>query len=127
MKKELCASYQPAIIVSEYNKQDGHFAPDSEVTALSIGTVGADTGDISAAVHVSGELWELPAHRLFDLTILALSALRKGEALVHPATTLDETVLSEDSHQKLRETYVRSQNVIDCRIKEIKGLLEAYF
>jgi len=125
--KNAVKTYQPAVTVQEYNLQDGIYAPDSAAATLSIGNDQEHTAEMSAAVHFSEGMDILPLHRIFDLTLLALSVLREGDALIHPATSLGETGPSEEDSQSFRACCAENRKALDCRIKEIKELLEIYY
>ncbi|RAR41921.1 DUF6530 family protein [Paenibacillus sp. MDMC362] len=77
-------NHKPVIISDNYGKVDGRFAYKTDVSALSLGLT-KQNGDGKA--HIAAKVWraaeeqgagpsyELPLHRILDLSILICSAL----------------------------------------------------
>gem|GEM_PF-6648814 len=118
--------HQPIIIVQDYSRQDGKYAPGGGVTALSAGVAGYDPAEVSVCLHHASGVTELPLHRALDLTILTLAALLSGPRILHPVTTLGEVPVAGADLQLLQAYWQANKTGLDVRLKEIRELLEHY-
>lgn len=127
MKAPKTGKHQPLVSVDNYEPIDGHFAPNTDAKALSIGKAQYNHGDISMKVwRHTGDQWspqseELPIHRNLDLTILFLDVLLEEEA--NSVSPLWNISGEESEKQAIREYYKSNEKFIKPRLKEIKGLL----
>lgn len=126
MKAPKDCKHQPLVSVDNYEPIDGHFAPNTDAKALSIGKAQYDHNDISMKVWRKKKQWspqseELPIHRNLDLTILFLDIILGEET----NSVSSEWKISggESEKQAIREYYKRNDKYITPRLKEIKELL----
>jgi hypothetical protein len=123
--------HKPIIAVDNYDKKDGHYAPNTDARALSIGHAQYGKNEISAKVlRHTGKNWsrqseELPIHRNLDLTILIVASMlpaAKDEKSI--SKSLEEKIVDPDQYQSLKDYYKRHDAVLKPRLQELKDLLD---
>ena len=78
MKIPTTLQHKPVVVCENYERVDGRFARNTDVTGLSLGLAqenSARRSQISANVWRGAEVEELPLHRVLDLSILICRSL----------------------------------------------------
>ncbi|MDR7371082.1 DUF6530 family protein [Flavobacterium aquidurense] len=122
--------HKPIIAVDKYDTIDGHYAPNTDARALSIGEAQYGKNEISAKVlRHTGKNWsrqseELPIHRTLDLAILIVASMlppNKDEKSV--SQRLGEKIVDPDKYQILKDYYKTHDYILKPRLDELKDLL----
>ena len=122
-------SHKPIISVDNYAAIDGKFANDTDVVALSIGFAQYDETDISGKIwRYTGERWsrqseELPLHRIFDLSILAVAALMAENGSHYAHTNLREIIKQPESVAAIEEYFKANEKTLRPRLEELHRVL----
>lgn len=130
-------SHKPAITIADYDTQDGIHQTDpskewvSDAKALSIGKAQYDANHFSAKVfRYTGSGWspqseELPLHRVLDLAILLVAAMKRIPGAPGSLSSMNETVVSADGFGDLQRYLIDPKNALHLqpRLAELKRLL----
>ena len=134
MKAPKHLGHKPLVSVNDYNQIDGIYrGASTDAKALSIGWAQYDNDDIAMKVwrfvngHWSRQSEELPIHRNLDLTILLLHVLANGADEPNPDSLLvaPKSLVSgsKEDKQEIIDYYLKNENFLKPRLKEIKELL----
>ena len=122
--------HKPIIAVDNYDKIDGHYVPNTDARALSIGEAQYGKNEISAKVlRHTGKNWsrqseELPIHRTLDLAILIVaSMLPPSTDEKSVSQSLGEKIVDPDKYQILKDYYTAHDYILKPRLEELKDLL----
>ncbi len=134
MKTPTHLSHKPIISVENYEIIDGKYSEDTDAKVLSIGIAQWDKSetDITAKVFRNwGDRWsrqseELPLHRVFDLSILAISSFMRSKENMKPTTYLKEQVVNLENLQKIENYFVENKTELTTRIDELKRVIELF-
>lgn len=131
MKAPEHLQHKPIIVVNDYDRIDGHYAPDSDAKALSIGQAQYDETEISVKVfRHTGDNWsrqseEMPLHRALDLTILIITSILttpNGEKMI---SSLNEQIFSESKLEEIQNYYLANIEILRPKLEEIRNLLNS--
>jgi len=124
--------HQPVITVDNYDGKDGIHTGDTDAKALSIGRAQYDSTQFSAKVfrQTDSGRWsrqseEMPLHRVLDLAILLVGAMKREAGQESSMTSLDEKILSASGFQDLQRYLKDPCNAqhLNPRLDELKRLL----
>lgn len=124
--------HQPVIAVDNYDDKDGIYTGDTDARALSIGRAQYDSAEFSAKVfrQTDSGRWsrqseELPLHRVLDLAILLVGAMKREAGQESSITSLDEKIISASGFQDLQKYLNDPYNAqhLQPRLAELKKLL----
>lgn len=125
-------AHKPIVSVDDYPQHDGIYANNTDVQSLSIGQAQYDGDEISAKVfrHVSGK-WsrqseELPLHRVFDLSSLALKSILISANVPIPSTTLNVSIINPNELHEILAYYKANKDILLPKLRELQILLD-YF
>jgi len=125
--------HKPIIAVNDYDKIDGLYANATDVVALSIGEAQWDNEEISVKIwRHTGKRWsrqseEMPLHRAFDLSILAIASFLTEVDAFYPQTSLREEIVQDQKVQEIKEYYKENEATLLPRLVELKKVLEKFF
>jgi len=124
--------HKPIISVSAYDNIDGKYAKNTDAKALSIGKAQWDNDDLSVKVwrHSSGK-WsrqseELPIHRVFDLSILAIAGFLTDPKSNYPVSNFKENIDDETKISFIKKYLDLNSEKLLPRIKELHELTERF-
>lgn len=126
-------NHKPIIAVDNYDKIDAKYANKSDAKYLSIGQAQYDASEISLKVfRHSGEKWkrgseELPMHRVFDLSILAIASFITDETSNFSISSLREEIVEKNRVAEIKDYYQKNEKMIRPRLKELQKVLDMFF
>jgi len=133
MKSPKNLSHKPIISVNDYDKIDGIYANDTDARALSIGNAQYDSEQLSLKVwrKYKNEKWsrqseELPIHRAFDLSILALASFIKSNDFKYNNGHFDIEIDEESKLEEIIEYYSENKEFLKPRIIELKKVMDEF-
>ena len=124
--------HKPIISVSEYDTIDGKYSKDSDAKALSFGLAQWNNDDLSVKVwRHSSKKWsrqseELPIHRAFDLSILALAGFLTDQKSNYPASIFNEKIDDNTKISFIKKYLEFNKEKLMPRIKELHKLTERF-
>lgn len=126
-------SHKPIIVAEDYDKIDQHFYETTDAKGLSLGYSTWDRKDLSVKMWRHSDIkWsrqseELPIHRVFDLSILALSSALLIESVKRESQSyLKETLDNEEGSLEIKKYFINNKVELVKKVKEMNRLANIF-